>query len=109
MGLLCYMTQNVQQFRRFGEDFAMEHDEWEYWAKVEADLRSAILKAIPPEERLRGLPAEERLRGLSPEERLRGLPAEERLRGLPPEEMFRGLSEDQAARLYELLERRRRS
>jgi hypothetical protein len=100
MDLLCYMWQQVQQFRRFGEDFAMEHDEWEYWGKVEADLRNAILKAIPPEERLRGLSAEDRLRGLSPEERLRGL---------PPEEMFRGLSEDQAARLYELLERRRGS
>ena len=113
--LLCYMLQQVQQFRRFGEDFAMQHKDSEYLGEVEAELRTAVLEAIPPEERLRGLPPEERLRGLPPEERLRGLPPEERLRGLPPEERLRGvsfdelilnLSEDQVAQLREALDRR---
>jgi hypothetical protein len=88
MDLLCYMWQQVQQFRRFGEDFAMEHDEWEYWGKVEADLRNAILKAIPPEERLRGLPPNQRLRGVS------------------FDELVLDLSEDQVAQLREALQRR---
>ncbi len=122
--LLCYMLQQVQQFRRFGEDFAMQHKDSEYLDEVEAELRTAVLEAMPPEERLRGLPPEERLRGLPPEERLRGLPPEERLRGLPPEERLRGLppnerlrgmsfeelifdlSEEQVAQLRKALERR---
>ena len=123
--LLCYMLQQVQQFRKLGEDFAMQHKDSEYLGEVEAELRTAVLEAMPPEERLRGLrpedvlrglPPEERLRGLPPEERLRGLPPEERLRGLPPNQRLRGvsfdelvldLSEDQVAELREALQRRR--
>jgi hypothetical protein len=104
--LLCYMLQQVQQFRRFGEDFAMQHKDSEYLGEVEAELRTAVLEAIPPEERLRGLPPEERLRGLPPEERLRGLPPEERLRGVSFDELILHLSEDQVAQLREALARR---
>jgi hypothetical protein len=95
--LLCYMLQQVQQFRRFGEDFAMQHKDSEYLVEVEAELRTAVLEAIPPEERLRGLPPEERLRGLLPEERLRGVSFDE---------LILNLSEDQVAQLREALERR---
>ena len=96
--LLCYMLQQVQQFRKFGEDFAMQHKDSEYLDEVEAELRTAVLEAIPPEERLRGLRPEDVLRGLPPEERLRGLPPEERLRGLPPEERLRGLPAEERLR-----------
>jgi hypothetical protein len=63
--LLCYMLQQVQQFRRFGE--------------VEAELRMAVLEAMPPEERLRGVSFDE---------------------------LILNLSEDQVAQLREALERR---
>jgi len=86
--LLCYMLQQVQQFRRFGEDFAMQHKDSEYLDEVEAELRTAVLEAMPPEERLRGLPPNERLRGVS------------------FEELVFDLNEDQVARLREALERR---
>ena len=112
--LLCYVLQQVAQFRNMGKEFAMQHAGTEYLDEVEDEL-TTVLDAMPVELRLRGLPAEERLRGLPAEERLRGLPAEERLRGLSPEDRVRGLSpeelagglnEEQAARLRELLERR---
>jgi hypothetical protein len=83
------MLQQVQQFRRLGEDFAMQHKDSEYLGEVEDQLLATV-----PE----GVPVEKRLQGLSPEDRLRGL---------SPEEMIAGLSEEQAARLRELLERRR--
>jgi hypothetical protein len=78
----------VQQFRKLGKDFAMQHKDSEYLGEVDEELQTALLDAIPPEERLRGLPPEERLRGLS------------------PEDLIDGLSEEQAVRLRELLERR---
>jgi len=86
--LLCYMLQQVQQFRKFGEDFAMQHKDSEYLDEVEAELRTAVLEAMPPEERLRGLPPNERLRGVS------------------FEELVFDLNEDQVAQLREALERR---
>jgi len=104
--LLCYMLQQVQQFRKLGKDFTMQHKDSEYLGEVEAQLRTAVLEAIPPEERLRGLPPEERLRGLPPEERLRGLPPNERLRGVSFDELILDLNEDQVAQLREALERR---
>jgi hypothetical protein len=115
--LLCYTLQQIEQFRSLGEEFAMQHADTEYMDELEEELQTAVLEAIPVERRLRGLPAEERLRGLPAEERLRGLPAEERLRGLSPEEVLGrftpeqvacGLSDEQAARLRELLEVRQR-
>jgi hypothetical protein len=49
------------------------------------------------------------LDGISVERRLRGLPPEEVLRRFTPEQVAGGLSDEQAARLRELLERRQRS
>jgi hypothetical protein len=95
--LLCYMWQQVQQFRKFGKGFAMQHKDSEYLDEVEAELRTAVLEAIPPEERLRGL---------LPEERLRGLPPNQRMRGVSFDELVLDLSEDQVVQLREALERR---
>jgi hypothetical protein len=86
--LLYYVLQQVQQFRRLGKDFAMQHTDTEYLDEVEEELRAAVLQAIPVERRLQGLSPEERVQGLS------------------PEELAAGLSKEQAARLRELLERR---
>ena len=95
--LLCYMLQQIEQFRSLGEDFAMQHADTEYMGELEEELQTAVLEAIPIEKRLRGLP---------PEERLRGLSSEEILLRFTPEKFADGLSEEQAARLRELLERR---
>jgi hypothetical protein len=69
------LLQQIQQFRTLGEGFAMQHTDTEYLGELEEDLKTAVLEAIPPEDRLRGLPPEDRLRGLTPEElsRLREL------------------------------------
>jgi hypothetical protein len=91
------MWQQVQQFRKFGKGFAMQHKDSEYLDEVEAELRTAVLEAIPPEERLRGL---------LPEERLRGLPPNQRMRGVSFDELVLDLSEDQVVQLREALERR---
>jgi hypothetical protein len=96
--LLCYVLQQVRQFRNLGEDSAMQHKDSEYLGQLDDDLQTAVLDAIPPERILRRFKPEERLRGMSPEERLRGLSAEE---------MVDGLTEDELARLRDLLERRR--
>jgi hypothetical protein len=48
------MLQQVQQFRKLGEGFAMQHKDSEYLDEVEAELRTAVLEAIPLEDRLRG-------------------------------------------------------
>ncbi|MCU0982834.1 MAG: hypothetical protein MUF25_27045 [Pirellulaceae bacterium] len=95
--LLCYMLQQIEQFRSLGEELEMQHADTEYMGDLEDELQTAVLEAIPAERRLRGLPAEERLRGLSPEEVLRRF---------TPEQVAGGLSDEQAARLRELLERR---
>jgi len=97
--LLRYMVQQIKQFHAGGEDFAMQHglsDDLQEMQEVEEELLTKILEDLPPERRLRGLP---------PEERLRGLSSEELLRALPPE-FVAGLSEEQAARLRELLQRK---
>lgn len=119
--LLYYMLQQVQQFRSLGEDFAMQHKDSEYLGQVEEELLTTVLEAVPVEKRFRGLspedeeklltmiPPEKRFRGLSPEDQeklLTMIPAEKRLRGLSPEEVAAGLSEEQAAKLRELLDRR---
>jgi hypothetical protein len=87
LGLLYYMLQQVQQFRRAGEAFAMQHKDLEYMGEVEEELQMAVLDAIPPEERLRGLRPKEWLSGVS------------------FEELVSDLSEEQRARLRELLDR----
>jgi hypothetical protein len=86
--LLCYTLQQIEQFRSLGEKFAMQHADTEYMGELEEELQTAVLEAIP---------VERRLRGLSPEEVLRRF---------TPEQVAGGLSDEQAARLRDLLERR---
>ena len=86
--LLCYTLQQIEQFRKLGKEFAMQHAGTEYMGEVEEELQTAVLETIP---------VEKRLRGLSPEEILRRF---------TPEELADGLSKEQAARLRELLDRR---
>jgi hypothetical protein len=71
-----------------GEEFAMQHADTETMSALEEELQTAVLEAIP---------VEKRLRGLSPEEVLQRF---------TPEQVAGGLSDEQAARLRELLERR---
>jgi hypothetical protein len=122
--LLQYVLQQVGQFRSLGEDFAMQHKDSEYMGELEEELQTAVLDAIPVEKRLEGLTPDEVLRRFTPEEVLRRFTPEEVLRRFTPEEVLRrftpeevlrrftpeelaaGLSEEQAARLRELLERR---
>jgi hypothetical protein len=73
--------------------------------QFDEELFARMVEEASVEQRLRGLSPEERLRGLPPEERLRGLSSEELLRALPPE-FVTGLSEEEAARLRDLLERK---
>ncbi len=84
--LLCYMLQQVAQFRNLGEEFAMQHAGTEYLDELEDELQT-VLDAIPVENRLRGLPAEEVLRRFT------------------AEELAGGLSKEQTSQLRELLER----
>jgi hypothetical protein len=84
--LLCYTLQQIEQFRSLGEEFAMQHADTETMGELEEELQTAVLEAIP---------VERRLRGLSPEEVLRRF---------TPEQVAGGLSDEQAARLRELLE-----
>jgi hypothetical protein len=86
--LLCYTLQQIEQFRSLGEEFAMQHADTETMGELEEELQTAVLEAIP---------VERRLRGLSPEEVLRRF---------TPEQVAGGLSDEQAARLRDLLERR---
>ena len=53
--LLYYMLQQIQQFRKFGEDFAMQHKDSEYLGEVEEELQMAVLEAIPAERYARRL------------------------------------------------------
>ena len=99
-----YMVQQVKQFRS-EEDFAMQQALSENLEQFDEELFARMVEEASVEQRLRGLSPEERLRGLPPEERLRGLSSEELLRALPPE-FVTGLSEEEAARLRDLLERK---
>jgi hypothetical protein len=100
--LVVYLTQQINQFRLRGEEFAMQHLGTE--DELTPVLRD-ILATMSPEERLKWLPQDDVkqvlrdvLATMSPEERLEGLSAEERLKGLRPEEL---------EHLRELLEERR--
>ena len=68
----------------------MQHKDSEYMGELEEEFQAAVLESIPVEKRLRGLTADDRVRGFS------------------PEELAAVLSEEQAARLRELLERKPR-
>ena len=87
--LLAYALQLIHYFRTLGEDFAMQHTDTQYLGPLEDELLSAVLQAAP---------VEKRLAGLSPEEVLRRC---------TPEELAAGLTDEQAARLRELLERKK--
>jgi hypothetical protein len=78
----------------------MQHADTEHLDELEEDLKFAVLERIPPEDRLRGIPPEDRLRDISPEDRLRDLSAEQ---------VIGGLSEQELARLRELLQGKRES
>ncbi len=91
-----YMVQQVKQFRN-EEDLAMQQLLSENLAQFDEELLTKQLEELS---------VERRLRGLSPEERLRGLSSSELLRALPPEEFVAGLSEEQVARLREVLARK---
>jgi hypothetical protein len=106
--LLWYVLQQIEQFRRKGKEFAMQHAGIEYMSQLEEELQMAVLETIPAEKRLRGVPTEERLRGVPTEERLRGLSPEEVLRRFSPEELAGGLTDEQVAQLRELLDRRQK-
>ena len=83
------MLQQIQQFRRLGEDFAMQHTDTQYLEPLEEDLLTSVIQAAPVEKRLVGLSAEEVLRRFT------------------PEQVAAGLTDEQAARLRELLERKK--
>jgi len=113
--LLCYMLQQIQQFRMLDKGFAMQHTETEYLGELEEDLKTAVLEAIPtedllrvltPDDLLRVLTPDDLLRGLTLEDRLRGLAPEDRLRGLAPEDRLRGLTADELTRLRRILAQR---
>jgi hypothetical protein len=82
-----YMVQEVKQFHS-EEDFAMQQAISEHLDQFDEELVTRMLEELPVERRLRGLPPEDRVRGLSLEERLAGL------------------TDEQAARLRELLDRK---
>ncbi len=104
--LLCYTLQQIEQFRSLGEEFAMQHADTEYMGELEEELQTAVLEAIPVERRLRGLPAEERA-GAACRRTLAGAVAGRGASAFHArEQVAGGLSDEQAARLRELLERR---
>ena len=88
--LVRYMLQQIRQFRTLGKDFAMQHALSENLEELEEELLAKFLQTVPADQRVRGLPPEELLRVV------------------PPEEFVAGLTEQQAAQLRELLERRQR-
>lgn len=87
--LLCYVLQQVRQFRKLGEDFAMQHKDSEYLGQLDEELETAVLETIPPERVLRRYTPEQRLHGMS------------------AEDVAGGLSDEELARLRDILERRR--
>jgi hypothetical protein len=88
--LLWYVLQQIGQFRDMGEEFAMQHAGTEYMGELEEELQTAVLETIPVEKRLQGMSPEEVLRRFS------------------PEGFADGLSDEQAAYLRELLDRRQK-
>ena len=81
----------------------MQHTDTQYLVPLEEELLTAVLQAAPVEKRLEGLSPEERVQGLSPEEVLRRFSAEELAAGLTE---VAGLTEEQAAQLRKLLQRK---
>ena len=94
--LLCYMLQQIEQFRNLGRSLRCSTRTRNTWARWKRNCRRRSWRRS----RSRSVC------GLPPEERLRGLSSEEILRRFTPEKFADGLSEEQAARLQELLEHR---
>jgi hypothetical protein len=69
--VLYYGIQQIQQFRRSGEEWIMPFPDVDQPDKFEAELRRSVLLACPPHERLEGLSPEELLQSLPPQERRR--------------------------------------
>jgi hypothetical protein len=108
--LVVYMAQQIQQFRRLGKEFAMQH------LGAEDEMLQTLqdlFASLPVEERLQCLTTEERLWGLSLEERLSGLSPKQRRRaflhgliGLTPEDRIKRLTCEEREHLLELVEQR---
>ena len=71
----------------------MQHTDTQFPGPFEEELLTAVLQAAPVEKRLEGLSPEEVLRRYTPT--------------VYPEELAAGLTEEQAARLRELLDRKK--
>ncbi len=56
--LLWYVLQQIEQFRKMGKEFAMQHADTEYMSDLEEELQTAVLETIPVEKRLRGVAPE---------------------------------------------------
>jgi hypothetical protein len=96
--VLSFACQQIEQFRKFYEGFAMQHKDVKVMDRVREELINVLLPMLPPKDRLRGL---------SPSERREGIPPEEWLKGIPPEEIIRALGREQLAQLEDLLRKRR--
>jgi hypothetical protein len=73
--LVVFMAQQIEQFRRLGKEFAMQH------LGSEDEMLQTLkdmYAALPVEERLQSLTTEERLAGLSPEQVFEALSPEAR-------------------------------
>jgi hypothetical protein len=83
--LVVYMAQQVEQFRRLGKEFAMQH----------LGAENEMLQTL--KDMYSALPVEERLEYLT---------TEERLKGLSPEQVFEALSPEALDRLKQLMQER---
>jgi hypothetical protein len=86
------MAQQIEQFRRLGKEFAMQHLGSE-------DEMHQVMRDL-----LASLPIEQRLEGVSPEQLRQALPPEERVKGLSPEQVLEALSPEARERFKELLQ-----
>lgn len=75
--LVVYVTQQIEQFRQQGEEFAMHH----LGSDEELDkVRRGLWSTVPLEERLEGVTPEQLLERLTPEQFVEGLRPEQRER-----------------------------
>jgi hypothetical protein len=88
--LANYVLQQVQYIHTHREDFAVQAEVVDEFAKLHDGMVADLLESLPPEQILRSVPLAKLLRGVSPEERLAGI------------------SDEDKARLAELLKQERR-
>jgi hypothetical protein len=108
--LMVYMAQQIQQFQRLGQEFAMQH------LGTEDEMKQAIrqlFESMAVEERLAGLKPEQLLKALESTQALPDLlasmPPKQRLAGLSPEQRLEGLAPEELERLKELLQQQTRA